>query len=232
MRYLLFTLFLVVPLMSPVPLFAQAATVSGTVQAGQDFYLAWPNEHMPRACIEFGRNVVPNGTVVTISLGTDSSFAQNPTAYPPAWQNDSSWGKKYPPIIDFSFSPNYTIPDYSDYFTIGICANYDARTGPITPGKGRGPERPQHPFIGNYVAHPDPTDPDNLLKKLEPALPCELRCRSGLSFNNRGPFERVWELFEGTPFNPTSLYAEPPEEGGVGGKGGSLSPFGVVADYQ
>jgi len=184
----------------------QGLVQSGIVEAGQDFELAWPNRRAPRACIKIPASTIGSdsgkvapGTEITIGLVTGSPEPQD---HPLPFHGR----KVFPPIIDFSANPSFTITDSRDFFTMGICAWY------------------HHSEIDSFekarLAHPV----SGTLVFLDRDTPCPLRCEVDPTASTTSYLQ---QLFGGSPLSATPLYANP-REGGLGGRGGSLSPFAAV----
>jgi hypothetical protein len=196
----------------PEPEVAPAAR-SGTVVADSVFRLAWPNDQATRACIEIPANAVPAGTKVTISLNVDSN---DPSRWPEAfrnWRQQDPGRKVYRPLIELSADSAFTITDTTSYFTVGICARYGEQEDDpeIDPGETA------------QVAHPS----EQTLELLERvSSPCQ--CSSGSSQDRQGASGRASAVLAGTLLVPGPLEASVLTDQGLGGKGGSFSPFGVV----
>jgi hypothetical protein len=196
------------------------AAKSGTVVAGETFSLAWPSDQTPKACIEIPADAVPAGTEVTISLNVDS---KNPSEWPAAfrnWRQESPGRTVYMPLIEFSATPAFTITNPASFFTVGICARYkgyeedaDAQEG--DPDTAPGPAA--------RIAHPSGGQTLELLEWAESPCQCP-----GSNQGQRGALGRASAVLAGTPLVPERLEASALAEEGLGGKGGSFSPFGVV----
>ena len=188
---------------------------SGTVMAGQPFSLVWPNEQVPKACIEIPAGAVPAGTEVTISLNVDS---REPSNWPAAFRNWRQQGPGrtvYMPLIEFSASPEFTITNPDSFFTVGICARYHERDGDPETAPGEAAQ----------VAHP--SGDGETLELLE-RTPSPCQCSPGSNQGQQGALGRASAVLAGTPLVPERLEASALAEEGLGGKGGSFSPFGVV----
>jgi hypothetical protein len=183
--------------------------------AGQPFSLVWPNEQAPKACIEIPAGAVPAGTEVTISLNVDS---KNPSDWPAPFRNWRQQGPGrtvYMPLIEFSASPEFTITNPDSFFTVGICARYYEHDGDPETAPGEAAQ----------VAHP--SGDGQTLELLERAIsPCQ--CLPGSNPGQQGALGRASAVLAGTPLVPERLEASALAEEGLGGKGGSFSPFGVV----
>jgi hypothetical protein len=193
--------------------------VRGIVTADQDFELGWPNQTAPKACINIpsdaiGPNAgqVPVDTEITISLVSES---ESETDWPRVFREHNrpehpNQRLVFPPIVEFSSDRPFTITNADHYFTIGICGQYRNQT------KNR--------FENSQLGHPnaDSSGLDFLL----PRSPCTLRCDQIVSRGGATGYLR--QLFAGSPFTATPLYAVPVKEGGLGGGGGSLSPFAAA----
>lgn len=197
------------------------AAQSGTVVAGQTFSLAWPNDQAPKACIEIPANAVPAGTEVTISLNVDSN---NPSNWPAPfrnWRQQASGRTVYMPLIEFSATPAFTITNPDSFFTVGICARYKDQEDDPDTQEG---DPDTAPGSTAQVAHPSD---GQTLELLERALsPCQ--CSPGSNPGQQGAVGRASAVLAGTLLVPEPLEASVLAQQGLGGTGGSFSPFGVV----
>jgi hypothetical protein len=222
--------------------------VSGTVgDAGTDFWLGWPHGAAKKAVIkipgsaigtEYPWQLTPNQANITISLVTESAELRD---HPPRFQAYEQGTNKrvFAPIVRISADEPLTIPEtHPDSISIAMCVQYRNTPPPAL-----------------RVARPRPgwnskTDPGTEALEIWPRFPtplsdadaevlCSLRCRpappnAGLNCaNHPHPWPMsstsfLSQLFAGSPFSPTQLYALPEPEGGLGGKGGSGSPFAAV----
>lgn len=194
-----------------------------TVKAGQPFRLVWPNEQAPKACIEIPADAVPAGTEISISVNVNSN---NPSEWPAefrAWHAEAPGRTVYMPLIEFSANPEFTITDPASFFTVGICARY--RGGEDDPDPELLEDDPTtEPGTSARVAHPS----GGTLEFLTPAdSPCP--CRGlGPNSGQGNALSRAGALLAGTPLVPDRLEASVVAQQGLGGTGGSFSPFGVV----
>jgi hypothetical protein len=191
--------------------------------AGQPFRLVWPNDNRPKACIVIPADAVPAETEVTISMSVNSN---NPSDWPGAfrdWHVEAPGRTVYMPLIEFSASPEFTITNPTSFFTVGICARY--RRGPDDPDPELLEDDPtSEPGPSGQVAHAS----GGTLEFLTPAdTPCPCR-RLGPNSGQRNALSRAGALLAGTPLVPDRLEASVVAEQGLGGTGGSFSPFGVV----
>jgi hypothetical protein len=196
---------------------------SGTVEAGQPFRLVWPNDERPQACIEIPADAVPAGTEVSISVNVNSN---NPSEWPAAfrdWHEQAPGRTVYMPLIEFSADSEFTITNPDSFFTVGICARY--RRGEDDPDPELLEDDPTtEPGPSGQVAHPS----GGTLEFLTPApTPCPCH-RTGPNSGRQNALSRAGALLAGTPLLPDRLEASVVAEEGLGGKGGSFSPFGVV----
>jgi hypothetical protein len=195
------------------------ASVSGDVVAGEDFLLGWPQNapkahiKIPASAIGEGEGKVAPGTQITISLVTESSESID---HPKRFKDHAKdTGKKvFPPIVAFSADPSFTITNAADYFTVAMCVQYHPSDTP-------------HFNNARLARAPaNTTSLEFLIPANEKADLCHLRCTPDCNRSSSTSFLR--QLFAGSPFSPTPLYALPEPEGGLGGKGGSGSPFAAV----
>jgi hypothetical protein len=228
MRYLISVLLLTALIVGwQRPGFAQSP-VSGIVVEGQEFFLGWP-QHAPKAFIRIPVEAIGSGpgpwpgqvapgTIIAIKLETESR--EQKLDHPPPFKDHPK--KVFPPIIVLETDPQFAIANKNHWFTIGMCVQY----------------------------HPQETSQFNNAElvravgdALVPFLPapkselCALRsggpggCRPGPPHcpNQEGASTTfLRQLFAGSPFSPTPLYAFPEPEGGLGGRGGSGSPIAAV----
>jgi hypothetical protein len=195
----------------------------GTVVAGQPFSLVWPNDRAPKACIEIPADAVPAGTEVTISLNVDSNDPSNWPAAFRNWRHQASGRTVYMPLIEFSASPEFRITNPNSFFTVGICARYKMGKEDTDP-EVREDDPETAPGGSAQVAHPS----GNTLELLVQA-PSPCQCRGpGSNSGQRSALGRAGAVFAGTPLVPDPLEASVVAQQGLGGKGGSFSPFGVV----
>jgi hypothetical protein len=199
--------------------------VRDTVVAGMDLELRWPTQQVnaAQACIKIpagaigqGEGKVAPGTEIAI---TRISQSTSPSDWPRRFRinhRDVSGPERrlvFPPIFEFSADPPFTINDPTNYFTIGICAQYH--------------QSDVNAIKDAHVARPSAAHRDSL-DFLDKRTPCDLKCTPASMVSREGATSYLLrQLFAGSPFTATSLYAFP-AEGGLGGGGGSLSPFGVV----
>jgi hypothetical protein len=180
--------------------------VSDTVRAGETFELAWPSDASSLACIEIPADAVAAGTVVTIS----------PVAGMPGPISEycgRGGHTCYHPIIDFSASPAVTITG-PDSFRVGICARYNEQAAdPADP-----------PGATAVVAHlVSSTEEIETLPR--DSSPCTCPGPQAVQQSGLGPVDA---LLAGSLLRPAPLHAAAVAYEGLGGKGGSLSPFFVV----
>jgi hypothetical protein len=221
--------------------FAQGAGATATRTEGVAFELGWPEGEHPsgrpkaKACIkippdavlyEKGTDRVIKKTEITIGPNTESGHNED---WPDAFQNHHRNDPDHPnqrrlvfaPIINLSTTPAFEIRDTTQYFTIGICARYDHRD--------KNDVR-QHGQMARAVT------PDSLefLVRVPDGELCNLRCPHAPQPHAAGSATGyLRELFARSPFTATPLYALPnPAEGGLGGKGGSGSPFAVAENKE
>jgi hypothetical protein len=195
------------------------ASVSGDVVAGEDFVLGWPQNapkahiKIPASAIGEGEGKVAPGTQVTISLVTESSESVD---HPKRFKDHAkNTGKKvFAPIVAFSADPSFTITNEADYFTIAMCVQY------------HGADTPRFNKAQLARAPANTTSLEFLTPANEKADLCYLRCTPDCNGSSSARFLR--QLFAGSPFSASPLYAAPEPEGGLGGKGGSTSPFAAV----
>lgn len=200
---------------------------SGKVVAGQPFRKVWPSEQAPQACIVIPADAVPAGTEITISPKVNSN---NPSEWPAAfrdWHGQAPGRTVYMPLIEFSASPAFTITNPDSFFTVGICARY--RSGEDDPDPELLEDDPTTepgtwPETSARVAHPSGGTLEFLA---DTATPCPCH-RTGPNSEQRNALSRAGVLLAGTPLQPDRLEASVVAEEGLGGKGGSFSPFGVV----
>jgi hypothetical protein len=196
---------------------------SGTVEAGKPFLLVWPNDQAPKACIEIPADAVPAGTEISISMNVNSN---NPSEWPAAfrsWREMGSGRTVYMPLIEFSANPEFTIANPDSFFTVGICARY--RRGEDDPDPELLEDDPTtEPGPSAQVAHPSG---DTLEFLADTTTPCPCH-RTGPNSKQQNALRRAGALLAGTPLLPDPLEASVVAEEGLGGKGGSFSPFGVV----
>jgi hypothetical protein len=119
------------------------------------------------------------------------------------------------PLIEFSASPEFTITNPDSFFTVGICARYYEHDGDPETAPGEAAQ----------VAHPSNGETLELLERT-PTSPCQ--CSPGSNPGQQGALGRASAVLAGTPLVPERLEASALAEEGLGGKGGSFSPFGVV----
>jgi hypothetical protein len=228
MRYLISALLLTVLIVGwQQPAVGQI--VQGSVVTGQDFVLGWPTIRRPAACIEIpgtaiGPNPgqIPNNTVIQIRRLSHSDESEDWPEEARAFKNHHrpepgpNRRMVFPPIFEFSANQSFTISDPSNHLTIGICAQYHpSDTAAIRRAKIA------RAVSANALDFWDRVPPPNCL-----------RCR-----NNPAPMPPgdeatgyLRQLFAGSPFTATPLYALPEPEGGLGGDGGSLSPFAAAEE--
>lgn len=200
------------------PVIAQAVT--GIVSADADFDLAFPNQNSPKACVHIPQDVIgtgPNrvrpGTLITLRLVTESpdpnDWVEPFKSHPKPW---------FRPIFDFSAVPPFNLggPN-SQAVTVAMCVHYPPSFDATTLTLARGVD----------------TDGDGDLETMDfwpRVTPCKLRCEPAPMPTNGSAIGYLGQLFAGSPFSPTPLYALPEPEGGLGGKGGSGSPFAAAVE--
>ena len=196
---------------------------SGVVEAGKPFRLVWPNDKAAQACIEIPADAVPAGTEVSISMNVNSN---NPSEWPAAfrdWHVEAPGRTVYMPLIEFSANPEFTIANPDSFFTVGICARYRRGEDDSDP-ELQEDDPTTDPGSSAQVAHPW----GGTLEFLTPEdTPCPCR-RLGPNSGGQNALSRAGALLAGTPLVPDRLEASVVAEEGLGGKGGSFSPFGVV----
>lgn len=195
--------------------------VRDTVVAGQAFALGWPNLTAPKAYIKIPASAIGDeagkvapGTEITISLVTESPESRD---HPKRFRKHEK--TVFPPIVEFSADPSFAITDANDYLTIAMCVQY------------RGTPPPQLK-LARAPATSEMLEFWPRLQGEERDVLCALRCNpappnSGYC-GSRAATRFLRQLFAGSPFTATPLYALPEPEGGLGGKGGSTSPFAAV----
>jgi hypothetical protein len=219
MRYLISVLLLITLIVGwQRPAAAQADVTDTIGSQGGDFVLGWPAGRQKKACIKIkdadigprGNQVDP-GTKITISLVTESHERDKDWPKPFVdYDGQPSQNRVFPPIIGFSADPPINLAGTP--LTIAMCVQY-----------------PGNAPVGLQLAHPVERGGNTVLDPW-PAVTvpadCNLRCyqppEAGVTIDFLG------RLFAASPFSVTPLYAVPLAEGGLGGGGGSLSPFAAV----
>ncbi|MEJ2153506.1 MAG: hypothetical protein P8Y29_11340, partial [Gemmatimonadota bacterium] len=218
MRYLISLVFLIALIVGWQRSAIAQADVTGIVAQGSDFVLRWPSDGHERACIVIPEGVigdtpswkVDNGTVVTIHKLTGSLECED---LPPEFCAHEGTGKRvYRPIMEFSAVPAINLGGTRDDITIAVCGQYLSGT----PAPNSSSDRVTR-STGNGLEFWKPV-----------AVPpsCNLRCPGPSAVLQGGATGYLRQLFAGSPFTATPLYAFP-FEGGLGGGGGSLSPFAI-----
>lgn len=184
--------------------------VAKTVVENEPFDLAWKDaDGKEKACIHIDSDKSTELDGTTIYMKLNSPVGEPGELLPEAFRAAARAGRTvYLPIFLIQADRDLPSELARDFFTIGICAHY--------------PVGGEKEFYEAGLAH----TVRGTLEYLEEAAPCELRCDLG-----NVPYTQqegsIGRVFRGTPLNPSPLFASP-EERGVGGKGGTLSPFGVV----
>lgn len=202
--------------------FAQAS-VTGTISdAGGDFVLRWPSDHGVKACIMIPETVIGDtppwkvnpGTEVTISLYPGGESSECIDLPKPFCDHETAGKKVFRPIVEFSANPHIDLGGNRKDITIAICAQYPHGT-------------PVGEIEALQVARSTGSSLDPWDRVAVPAA-CNLRCPPGPMASKVGASGYLRQLFARSPFAVSPLFAAPAPEGGLGGGGGSLSPFGII----